>query len=43
MKVFTSMSGFMLGGYPITFSDSSRQGLRYLDIGVIGAGGHLNY
>lgn len=43
MKALTSMNGFMLGGYPITFSDSSRQGSRYLDIGVIGMGGHLNY
>jgi ABC-type branched-subunit amino acid transport system substrate-binding protein len=42
-KALTSMNGFMLGGYPISFSESNRQGTHYLDIGVIGLNGRLNY
>ncbi|WP_136416958.1 ABC transporter substrate-binding protein [Herbaspirillum sp. ST 5-3] len=42
-KALTSMNGYMLAGYPINFSETNRLGTHYLDIGVVGAGGRLNY
>ncbi|GIZ50440.1 ABC transporter substrate-binding protein [Noviherbaspirillum aridicola] len=42
-KALTSMNGYSLAGYPISFGESKRTGSHYLDIGVIGAGGRLNY
>lgn len=42
-KALTSMSGYNLAGYPISFSETNRNGSHYLDIGVIGGKGRLNY
>lgn len=42
-RALTSMNGYSLAGYPISFNESKRLGSHYLDIGVIGAGGRLNY
>jgi branched-chain amino acid transport system substrate-binding protein len=39
----TSMSSFMLAGYPINFSETNRRGAHYLDIAVVGANGRLSY
>ena len=43
MQALTSMKGYMLAGYPISFSETNRRGTHYLDIGVIGANGRLSY
>lgn len=43
MQALTSMKGYMLGGYPISFSETNRRGTHYLDIGVIGVNGRLSY
>ncbi|HJV85202.1 MAG TPA: ABC transporter substrate-binding protein [Noviherbaspirillum sp.] len=42
-KALTSMNGYMLAGYPISFSETNRVGSHYLDIGVVGLGGRLTY
>ncbi|HEY8607764.1 MAG TPA: ABC transporter substrate-binding protein [Noviherbaspirillum sp.] len=42
-KALSSMNGYSLAGFPISFSDTKRVGSHYLDIGVVGAGGRLNY
>lgn len=42
-KVLNSMNNYSLGGYPISFSETSHAGSHYLDIGVIGGNGHLYY
>ncbi|NEX63513.1 ABC transporter substrate-binding protein [Noviherbaspirillum galbum] len=42
-KALTSMNGYQLAGYPINFSDTNRSGSHYLDIGVVGFNGRLNY
>jgi ABC-type branched-subunit amino acid transport system substrate-binding protein len=39
----TSMENFRLGGHPISFTETNRNGSQYLDIGVIGATGRLYY
>lgn len=43
MQALTSMKGYMMGGYPISFSETNRRGTHYLDIGVIGSNGRLSY
>lgn len=42
-QALMSMNSFQLGGYPINFSESSRQGSHYLDIAVIGSNARLSY
>jgi branched-chain amino acid transport system substrate-binding protein len=42
-KALTSMNGYQLAGYPISFSETNRSGSHYLDIGVVGINGRLNY
>lgn len=42
-QALASMKGYMLGGYPINFSETNRLGSHYLDIGVVGMNGRLSY
>lgn len=42
-QALASMNNYQLAGYPINFGDSNRRGSHYLDIGVIGPNGRLNY
>jgi branched-chain amino acid transport system substrate-binding protein len=42
-KALASMNGYQLAGYPINFSETNRNGSHYLDIGVVGINGRLNY
>lgn len=42
-KALTSMNGYMLAGYPISFGETNRRGSHYLDIGVVGVNGRLSY
>jgi branched-chain amino acid transport system substrate-binding protein len=42
-KALMSMNGYRVAGFPISFSETNRSGSHYLDIGVIGGNGRLNY
>lgn len=42
-QALASMNNYQLAGYPINFGESNRRGSHYLDIGVIGPNGRLNY
>jgi branched-chain amino acid transport system substrate-binding protein len=42
-QALTSMKGYRLAGYPISYSETNRRGSHYLDIGVIGINGRLSY
>jgi branched-chain amino acid transport system substrate-binding protein len=42
-KALMSMNGYRLAGYPISFSPTNRSGSHYLDIGVVGRNGRINY
>ena len=43
MQSLTSMRNYQLGGYPIDFSDTKRNGSNYLDIAVVGPMAQLMY